>query len=196
MGPTWGPPGADRTQVSWGQHGAYLGLTGPRFHGANMGPTWGWQDPGFMGPTWGPPGADRTQVSWGQHGAHLGLTGPRFHGANMGPTWGRQDPVVPQVGHVNLAIWDTSFTCNKRDDFEPLFCFLKHSWIWYHFAYYMMRCTDLYKALSAMVLTSFLFFVPNVNSLTLWVIIYDVTLCIILLLWTISYKWCWNILKL
>ena len=27
-------------------------------------------------------------------------------GANMGPTWGRQDSGGPDVGHVNLAIWD------------------------------------------------------------------------------------------
>ena len=65
MGPTWGPPVADRTQV-----GPMLApwslLTGvfasvfvcvhhcpdSKVHGANMGPTWGRQDPG--GPHVGP----------------------------------------------------------------------------------------------------------------------------------------------
>ena len=34
----------------------------------------------------------------------------KVHGDNTGPTWGRQDPGGPHVGHVNLAMWDGSFT--------------------------------------------------------------------------------------
>ena len=32
----------------------------------------------------------------------------KAHGANMGPTWGRQDTGGPHVGHMNLAIWETT----------------------------------------------------------------------------------------
>ena len=34
----------------------------------------------------------------------------KVHGANTEPTWGRQDPSGLHVGHVNLAIWDGSYT--------------------------------------------------------------------------------------
>ena len=30
----------------------------------------------------------------------------KVHGANMGPTWGRKDPGGPQVGPMNIAIWE------------------------------------------------------------------------------------------
>ena len=35
-----------------------------------------------------------------------GTPDSKVHGANMGPNWGRQDPGGPQVGPMNLAIWD------------------------------------------------------------------------------------------
>ena len=36
------------------------------------------------------------------------------HGASMGPTWGRQDPDGLHVGHMNLAIWDVSYTTDRE----------------------------------------------------------------------------------
>ena len=97
MWPTWGPPGADRTQVRWGrQDPGEVGPTGPRWSGADRTQVkWGRQDPGEVGPT-GPrwSGADRTQVEWGrQDPGEVGPTGPRWGGADrtqVGPmlaTW-------------------------------------------------------------------------------------------------------------
>ena len=37
----------------------------------------------------------------------------KIHGANMEPNWGRQDPGGPDVGHINLAIWDATTKHNK-----------------------------------------------------------------------------------
>ena len=30
----------------------------------------------------------------------------KVYGANTGPTWGRQDPGGPQVGPMNLTVWE------------------------------------------------------------------------------------------
>ena len=62
MGPTWGPPGYDRTQVGpmlapWTLLSG-IQLIPLNIHRILLGPLIA----RFMGPTWGPSGADRTQV--------------------------------------------------------------------------------------------------------------------------------------
>ena len=42
----------------------------------------------------------------GRAWASVAIPDSKVYGAKMGPTSGRQDPGEPQVGHVNLAIWD------------------------------------------------------------------------------------------
>ena len=44
-------------------------------------------------------------LQW-QLGPILLIPDSKFHGANMGPIWGRQSPGGPNVGPMNLAVWD------------------------------------------------------------------------------------------
>ena len=77
MGPTWGPPGADRSQV---------------------GPMWAtWTLLSGALQLW--------KIHWWPMVSfHRGpCPDSQVHGANMGPTWVRQDPGGPHVGPMNLA---------------------------------------------------------------------------------------------
>ena len=44
----------------------------------------------------------------------------KFYGANVGPIWGRQDPGGPQVGPMNLVIWDFSLSVKFKQNNKPI----------------------------------------------------------------------------
>ena len=104
MGPTWDPPGTDRTQVGpcWPHESCYLGSHGfhlvPNFHMVccDLTKMIGYQDSSpsnchqMTYPILNPvPIQPRYQGSQGQHGAHMGLPAP----------------CGPHVGTVNLVTW-------------------------------------------------------------------------------------------
>ena len=144
MGPTWGPPGADRTQVGpmWAPW-KYILSPNRDIMGCLSGVFWRTRArtliASFMGPTWGPPGADRTQV--GPMWAPWKLLSGR-HAQN----WNDQ-PVIrgwTTVSTVN-KICVVDGICSAKDEF--LLKFIYHTKLvtfigWHNIQASSRRCCD------------------------------------------------------
>ena len=58
--------------------------------------------------TWN--GEDTTRTQGSLLCVYFVIPDSKIHEANVGPTWGRQDQGGPNVGHMNITIWDVMTT--------------------------------------------------------------------------------------